>query len=200
MPTTKHIMSDIAARAEAFLLAEGGALSIRKLSQLLGSDEATTHTALQEISQTLEGTGITLVQTDSEASLSTAPSMSETLRKAFEETLSREIGNAALEVIAIVLYRGASTRARIDYIRGVNTSSTIRLLLSRGLLERIQNPEDSREYLYRPTTDLLAHLGVSSASALPEYATIRTELENFEKSQSAFDHHDTDTAQTAENT
>ena len=31
-------------------------------------------------------------------------------------------------------------------------------LLARGLIERASNPEDSREYLYRPTAELLAHL------------------------------------------
>ncbi len=196
---SSHTMSDLSARAEAFLLAEGGPVSLRKLAQLLNTDVSAAHSALQEITSALTGTGITLVQTDSEVSLSTAPEMSEALRKAFEDTLSREVGSAALEVVAIVLYRGPSTRARIDYIRGVNTSSTIRLLLSRGLLERIPNPDDAREYLYRPTTDLLAHLGVRGASELPEYATIRTELENFEKAQNAFNH-DSDIAAAPENT
>ncbi len=179
-------MSDIGARAQAFLLAEGGPLSLRELSKLLGSDESVTSTALHEIAEALEGSGIALVRTDQEASLSTAPRVSDAIRKAFQESLSRDIGSAGLEVLAIVLYRGASTRARIDYIRGVNTASTIRLLLSRGLLERVPNPEDAREYLYRPTTELLAHLGTRNSAELPDYDTIRTELAAFETTQTAF--------------
>ena len=91
-----------------------------------------------------------------------------------------EIGEAGLEVLAIVLYRGASTRAQIDYIRGVNTASTLRNLLSRGLLERAGNPEDAREYLYRPTVELLAHLGVRNNKELPSHEEIAAELGAFE--------------------
>ena len=185
-------MSNAAARAEAFLLAEGGPLSMQKLSRLLGLDEEATREALQEVADALRGSGVELVWTDTEVSLATSASVSDALRKAFEDSLSREIGNAALEVLAIVLYRGPSTRARIDYIRGVNTSSTVRLLLSRGLLERAPNPDDSREYLYRPTTDLLAHLGIAAVAALPDYDTIRDELRRFEESQASFNHDDAD--------
>jgi len=82
--------------------------------------------------------------------------------------------------LAIVLYRGPSTRAQIDYIRGVNTSWTIRNLLTRGLLERTGNPEDGREYLYRPTVELLAHLGVRDYAELPNREEITAELKAFE--------------------
>jgi hypothetical protein len=56
-------------------------------------------------------------------------------------------------------------------------------LLARGLLERAGNPLDGREYIYRPTAELLAHLGVSEGKDLPEYATISSELATFERQQ-----------------
>jgi segregation and condensation protein B len=105
------------------------------------------------------------------------------LKAHYGKELSREIGEAGLEVLAVILYRGPSTRAEIDYIRGVNTTSTIRTLLARGLLERAGNAQDSREYLYRPTTALLAHIGASRIEDLPEYGTIASELKAFEASE-----------------
>ena len=183
-------MGEMAARAEAFLLAEGGPLSRKKLAQLLAVQDDALDAALHDVAAGLEGTGISLVQTETEIALATAPRASDAVRQAFEDALGKEIGSAGLEVLAIVLYRGPSTRANIDYIRGVNTSSTVRLLLSRGLLERAPNPADAREYLYRPTTELLAHLGVRKSEDLPDYATIRSELAVFEASQTAFDAHD----------
>lgn len=92
----------------------------------------------------------------------------------------RDIGDAGLEILGILLYRGPSTRSQIDYIRGVNSSSTLRNLLARGLVERAGNPEDAREFLYRPTVECMAHLGVRSKEELPEYATIAHELAAFE--------------------
>ncbi len=192
-------MSESAARAQAFILSEGGPISLRKLATLLGIDGPATAAALEELSQVLEGSGICIIRTENEVGLATSPRVSETMRTAYEDALTREIGNAGLEVLAIVLYRGASTRASIDYIRGVNSTSTIRLLLSRGLLERTHNPADAREYLYRPTPELLAHLGTRTSSELPDYDTIRSELETFERSQPAFTEHDGDTADTGEN-
>jgi chromosome segregation and condensation protein ScpB len=53
-------------------------------------------------------------------------------------------------------------------------------LLARGLLERTGNPEDGREYLYRPTVELLSHLGVRNQAELPNHAEIVAELETFE--------------------
>lgn len=178
-------MSDHAAKVEAFLFAEGGPISRKKLLQLLECKTDELEAAAEELSNSLSKRGIALVKTDTELALVVSGSVQGALEKAFEKELGREIGEAGLEVLAIVLYRGASTRAQIDYVRGVNSATSVRTLLSRGLLERAGNPEDAREYLYRPTTELLAYLGAASAQELPEYATIRDELASFEESQKA---------------
>ena len=171
---------DIASRAEAFLFTEGGSLSLRKLASLLKIKEPELQTALAELAQRLEGRGLTIIKTDTEVSLAVASDASQSVRAAYQKDLERDIGDAGLEVLAVVLYRGPSTRAQIDYIRGVNTSSTIRNLLARGLLERAGNPEDGREYLYRPTVELMSHLGIRNTNELPEYEKLRAELALFE--------------------
>ena len=171
---------NLANRAEAFLFSEGGTLTLRKLASLLEVKEPELHEALAALSARLEGTGLTLVKTDTEVSLAVSEHSSPAVQKAYERELSEEIGDAGLEVLSIVLYRGPSARAQIDYIRGVNTSWTIRNLLTRGLLERTGNPEDGREYLYRPTVELFSHIGVRDAAELPNHAEIIAELNAFE--------------------
>lgn len=177
------MMTDLAAQVQAFLFAEGGALSLRKLADLAGAKDAELSAALDELGAHLEGSGLSLVRTEKEVSLATAPKASGAIKAAYEAELSRDIGDAGLEVLAILLYRGPSTRAQVDYIRGVNTSSTIRTLLSRGLVERTVNDKDAREYLYRPTAELLAHLGVRSFRELPEREAVAAELQAFEAAQ-----------------
>jgi len=171
---------NLAGRAEAFLFSEGGTLTLKKLGSLLAAKEPDLKEALAALSARLAGTGLTLITTDTEASLAVSEQSSAAVQKAYERELAQEIGDAGLEVLAIVLYRGPSTRAQIDYIRGVNTSWTIRNLLTRGLLERTGNPEDGREYLYRPTVELLAHLGVRDYAELPNREEITAELKAFE--------------------
>jgi segregation and condensation protein B len=178
--------ADLPSRIEAFLFSEGGTLTLKKLAQLLELKNEDLTPALVELESRLKDRGITIVHTETEASLVLSIETSQEVRDAYQRELGREIGDAGLEVLSVVLYRGPSTRAQIDYIRGVNTSSTIRTLLSRGLLERVGNPDDAREYLYRPTTELLAHLGVHKAEELPDYDTISSELRTFEEA-SPFD-------------
>lgn len=170
-------------RIEALLFAEGGPLTKKKLASQLGCTPEDLSAGLAELSKRYESGGLSLIVSDTEATLAVAASSLETVQKAQEAELGEKLGDAGLEVVAILLYKGPSTRAQIDYIRGVNTSSTMRNLLSRGLIERAGNPLDAREYLYRPTTELLAHLGVTGARELPDYDKIASELASFERTQ-----------------
>lgn len=178
---------DTAATLEAILFSEGGPVTKKRLMQLLSVDERALGAATSDLRSRREGSGISLGETETELALLISPHASETVEKAFERDLGKEIGDAGLEVLAILLYIGPSTRARVDYIRGVNTSWTIRTLIARGLVERAQNPADAREYLYRPTTELLAHLGSSRLEELPEYAKIAGELAAFEQKTGPFE-------------
>lgn len=180
---------ELAAAIEALLFTEGGSMTRKKLMSLAGCNEEEFKEALIVLKERLQG-GLTIIETDSEISLAVAPKTSEIVRDALKRELSRDIGDAALEVLTIILYCGPSTRARIDYIRGVNTASTLRTLIARGLLEREGNPDDAREYLYKPTVELLAYLGVANVKELPEYDTIARELLEFEQRAGA--HGDTE--------
>ncbi|MBM3272437.1 SMC-Scp complex subunit ScpB [Candidatus Kaiserbacteria bacterium] len=195
-------MSDtdtLARRAIAFLFVEGGTLSRTKLAHLVGCAAGELAPVLAQAAEKLAATGLTLVETPTHVALATAPDTAPAVRDVLMKELSRDIGDAGLEVLSIVLYRGPSSRAQIDYIRGVNTSSTIRTLLSRGLIERAGNPEDGREHLYRATPELLAHLGVTKVEDLPEYGIMRRDLASFEESQGSFvTHHGTTTTGTGD--
>jgi segregation and condensation protein B len=174
----------IAKQAQALLFAEGGSLTYKSLAKILNCTEADLRTALESLASALEGTGLSLVRSDTEAVLAVTADAKDAVMKKASEEYDRDIGDAGLEVLAVLLYEGPSTRATIDYIRGVNSSSTIRNLLLRGLVERSGNPEDGREFIYRATTDLLAHVGSSTREELPEYATISRELAVFKASDS----------------
>ena len=174
---------ELAALAEAFLFAEGEPLSVRKLKQMLDCSDSDFDSAIGELARKREGSGISLVRTADEVSLAVSSLCAPAIRAENERELTREIGDAGLEVLAILLYRGPSTRSQIDYIRGVNTSTTLRTLLSRGLAQRAGNPKDAREYIYSATTELLAYLGVTDKEKLPDYAGIAGELSAFETAQ-----------------
>ena len=187
-PETKNDI-DLPARVQALLFSAGEPMSIKRLIQSLDATPDGMKAAIEELAKRLEAGPIQLVRSETEVALAVSSVATETVKKAQEKELSRDIGDAGLEVLAICLYKGPSTRSQIDYVRGVNTASTVRNLLARGLLERTGNPEDGREYLYRPTVELLAHLGAKSAQELPEYATITSELAAFASQQAPIEQH-----------
>lgn len=165
---------------EAILFAEGGPVSFKKLCTELSCKESELTSAFDHLSASLSERGISFIQTGTEAALAVAAGQKELIERMVARETDRDIGEAGLEILGILIYRGPSTRSQVDYIRGVNSSSTLRNLLARGLIERSGNPEDAREFLYRPTIECLAHLGVRSKEELPEYATITGELASFE--------------------
>lgn len=180
---TNTNIEELAALAEAFLFTEGEPMGRSRLKKLLSCTDEELRLALLSLTKRQEGSGLTLIETDKEISLAVSLVCSPVIRAENAKEHEREIGDAGLEVLAILLYRGPSTRTQIDYIRGVNTSTTLRTLLSRGLALRTENPNDSREYLYRPTAELLAHLGTSDVKGLPDYEKISEELATFESTR-----------------
>lgn len=169
----------IDAKLEAILFFKAEPLSIKKLAQILKTDETEIKNALEILKEKLLGRGVTLVEKDDEVMLGTAPEASGIVEELSREELSRDLGKAGLETLSIVLYRGPITRSGIDYIRGVNSTFILRNLLIRGLVEKIPNPSDQRSFLYRATFDLLSHLGIPRVEDLPEYGSTNESIEKF---------------------
>lgn len=151
-------------------------MSREELKKLLRSDASAVDAALKELFAELENRGLTLIDDGREAELRTSPSASTLIETMRKEELSREIGKAGLETIAILLYKGPSTRSEVDFIRGVNSSHILRVLAMRGLVRKRENPKDERSFLYEPTTELLAHMGAGKREDLPEFAQIAEEI------------------------
>jgi segregation and condensation protein B len=172
-------MSNAAQHIEALLFALGRPLSYEELKKQLKLDDETLRAALVELAQK-EG-GIALLDDGREVELRTAPVAAETIERIRKDEYARDIGKAGLEALSAILYRGPLARAEIDFIRGVNSSQTLRTLTMRGLVRRIPNPKDERSFLYEPTTELLAQLGVSQVSGLPEYESVRGKLAALEE-------------------
>lgn len=161
---------------EAVLFFYGEPLSLRKLATLLDKSEEEIREGLAELKSSLEGRGLTLLEKDGEVALGTRAEASSIIEKLVKEEFHRDIGKAGLEALSLVIYYGPISRADIDYVRGVSSHFILRNLQLRGLIEKIENPADKRSFLYRPTFDLLGHLGVSSVEELPEYAEVRAEI------------------------
>lgn len=158
-----------AATLEAVLFAAGESMPKKRLQTLLGVTEDLLEAGLAELRNSLANRGLALIETDTELELRTAPEAADIVRKLREAELSRDLGKASLEALAIILYKDGATRSEVDWVRGVNSTAAIRSLLLRGLIERGEDAIDKRRARYTPTIDAFAHLGVSKKEELPRY-------------------------------
>ena len=146
---------------------------------MLGVSQDAIESGLKTLAQ--RKAGVSLVDDGIEVELRIDAQNSALIEKVRKEEYNRDIGKAGLEALSAVLYRGPLTRSEIDFIRGVNSSQTLRTLTLRGLVRKIPNPKDERSFLYEPTTELLAQLGVSRMQDLPDYAQVRQKLQQLEE-------------------
>jgi len=166
-------------KIEALLFALGRPLSRTDFQKMLGATGAEVESALKNLAD--KKGGVVLVDDGKEVELRTASGSAALVERIRKEEHARDIGKAGLEALSAVLYRGPLTRSEIDFIRGVNSSQTLRTLTLRGLVRKVQNPKDERSFLYEPTTELLSELGVVRAQELPDYAEVRSKLETLEE-------------------
>lgn len=170
----------LSAQLEALLFTAGEPLSRKRLVALLGAPVEDIADALAELAATLEGRGLALIRSDDEVELRTTAEAAPLVQSLRESELSRDLGKASLETLALILYKGGATRGEIDWVRGVNSTAAIRALLLRGLIERSEDATDKRRARYTATIDALAHLGVSSVDQLPRFAEFTTALQAHE--------------------
>jgi segregation and condensation protein B len=172
-------MTELATTLEALLFALGRPLSRSEIIKLTHASADETEQAIAELLSSPRG--VAVVDDGSHIELRVAPAAAGLIEKVRKDEYSRDIGRAGLEALAAILYRGPLTRAEIDFIRGVNSSQTLRTLTLRGLLRRTPHPKDERSFLYEPTTELLAYLGVASVAELPDHAAMRQKLSALEE-------------------
>lgn len=168
----------LAQTIEGLLFWKGEALSITELSKILAVSKEEVLAGIQTLETSLAGRGIQIIQTGDTVELRTAPSLSSLIETLTKEELDRDLGKAGLETLTIILYEGPITRREIDYIRGVNSQFIVRSLLVRGLVERV-DAADKRAFAYRPTGELLAHMGITKREELPEYESHRSKIASF---------------------
>lgn len=167
------------AKIESVLFWKAEPITIKKLTMIFSVTEKEVHEALAVLQDKIKDRGVMLVFKNEEVSLRTSPYLSDLITELAKEELSRDLGKAGIETLSVVLYQGPISRRDIDYIRGVNSNFILRNLSVRGLIERIPNPKDERSFLYRPTFELLAFLGLSRLEDLPEYSSVRNDIESF---------------------
>jgi segregation and condensation protein B len=161
------------AQAEILLFVASEPVGLDRMASVLQASLDEIEQALDELEQDYAEGGLRLQRKRQQVQLVTAPEAADLVRTFLGLEASGRLSPAALETLAIVAYLQPATRAQIEAVRGVNSDSVLRTLLSRGLIhEQGRLDQVGRPIIYGTTFEFLQHFGLLSLDQLPPLSEI----------------------------
>lgn len=182
MPQNNSGLIPTESNLEVLLFHYGEPVGVKKIMKILRLEKENCEKLIENLTEKLNGSeerGLMLLRKNDEVQLVTKPAFQDIAQELIQEEFKEELSPATVETLAIVAYLGPIPRAKIDYIRGVNSSFTLRNLLVRGLIERNLS-EKGNTYSYGVSFDFLKHMGLTKIDELPEYSKYKDFIENLE--------------------
>ena len=162
--------AEIAALVEAVLFAHGDPVAADKLAAALELPESLIREGLAALQKRCAApdSGLDLLCLDGRWQLATKNRYGPWVRKALETRRAVPLSPAAMETLTVIAYNQPVSRAFIEQVRGVDSSSSVSSLLEKGLIEeagRLDLP--GRPVSFRTTDHFLRVFGLSSLDGLP---------------------------------
>ncbi|MBW8010084.1 MAG: SMC-Scp complex subunit ScpB [Chloroflexi bacterium] len=172
MTEKNHIVSpeiNIPVILESLLFVAPGPVTINQLATTLEITPREVEKALASLEENYLSRGIRLQRHHGKIKLTSAPEAATLVEKFLDLEATSRLSRAALETLSIIAFQQPITRPQIDAIRGVNSDSVLRNLLSKGLAEEVGRSEGpGRPILYETTHDFLQHFGLRTLEELPQ--------------------------------
>jgi segregation and condensation protein B len=161
----------LAAKIEAMLFVSAEPVPLAQLATALDVTTSVVERGLKELEDSLRGRGLSLQRNAGRVQLTTAAGLASLIERFLGLEATTHLSRAALETLAIIAYQQPVTRPQVDAIRGVNSDSMMKSLLSKGLIQesgRTDGP--GRPILYSITPEFLQHFGLNSIAEFPPLA------------------------------
>lgn len=175
-------MSDVkqlAAHVEAVLFSSGEPLAAEKICGALAvtKKELFEAVAYLESRYAHEDCGIELLHLNDSYQLAVKKQFAGDVKAVLEIKKGASLSPAAMEVLTIAAYNQPVTKAFVEHVRGVDSSSVVNSLVEKDLLcetGRLDLP--GRPVAYKTTDNFLRAFGLSSLSDLPPLPDRRDQL------------------------
>ena len=169
-------------KIEAMLFVAPEPVTTAQLATALDVAPSVVERGLNELDASLATRGLRLQRHAGRFQLTTAPQLTELIERFLGLEATTHLSRAALETLAIIAYQQPVTRPQIDSIRGVNSDSMMKSLLSKGLiLESGRADGPGRPILYSTTPEFLQHFGLNSILEMPSLARPEEEGDNHDE-------------------
>lgn len=166
-------MNMVLARAvlEALIFAASEPISVKTIAEIT---EISEHTVVQLIADLSEDyhrhkRGIQIVEVAKGYQFCSHPECAPYLEKLQKTPRNVGLSPAAVETLAIIVYKQPITKAEIEALRGVSIDSSLTGLLEKQLVaETGRKDAPGRPILYGTTKQFLKHFGLNDLSELPQ--------------------------------
>lgn len=172
-----------------FIVGDEGT-TIDEIKKILNISEEEVKKLLMELKKDYESDdrGLRISYLGNAFKLTTKEEHKEYYEKLVTDSITMNLSNAALEVLAVIAYNEPITRLQIDEIRGVNSSQIVRKLLARGFIKTCGKSDIiGKPNLYKTTNEFLDYFGLSSKDDLPDIVyDIKAENDNGDLYESTY--------------
>ncbi len=187
-------LKQLAAHVEAVLFSSGDPLSAEKICAALAVTKRELNEAVEYLEQRYlqEDSGIELLRLNDAYQLAVKKQFASDVKAVLEIKKGATLSPAAMEVLTIAAYNQPVTKAFVEHVRGVDSSSVVNSLVEKDLLcetGRLNLP--GRPVAYKTTDNFLRAFGLSSLDELPPLPDRREQL-SFDDEEIAENAGDTD--------
>lgn len=172
---------------EAVLFACGEPIELEKLALAVEMDRSEAERMIERLNARYSDARSSLVinKLGDSYQMMTKPQYARYIKTALETRRQTPLSPAALEVLAIVAYNQPVSRGFVEQVRGVDSSSVMKSLVERELLEEHGRLNDvpGRPIAYRTTKNFLLCFKLNSLGDLPKIpeSTDQITLEELEE-------------------
>lgn len=155
---------------EALLFSADQPVALAKLAQLSPKEvePSSLKELLEELALEYEGRAIELRQVAGGWQFCTRPEYGDWVRRFLQAEARQRLSRAALETLAIIVYRQPITKTEIEDLRGVDSSGVLKTLLERRLIKSLGRKQVvGRPILYGSSREFLQYFGLRDLTDLP---------------------------------
>ncbi|MFG0248992.1 MAG: SMC-Scp complex subunit ScpB [Phycisphaeraceae bacterium JB051] len=171
------VPEDLDLRVEAALMTTDRAISVAKLTEILGGVAGKPiREAIDQLNKVYDDSNrsFRIEQLAGGYQIVTLPKYAQVLANLHKSRQSNKLTAAAMETLAIIAYKQPILRAEIEAIRGVSSGETVRSLMERHLVKIVGRAEEiGRPMLYGTTKQFLEVFGLASLKDLPNAGELR---------------------------
>jgi len=169
---------------EAIMLLAEDPIPARQIGEVLERPRAAVEGILRDLAAEYQRAdrGFVLRETAGGWRMYTNPDCHPWLERFVKSHTPGRLTGAAMEVLAIIAYKGPLSRAQIAEIRGVDSDGVVRTLSARGLIEETgRDSGPGTPVLFGVTRDFLEGMGLRSLDELPSLKDFMPDSEAVEE-------------------